>query len=80
MDDDDGYSGPAGWSELMVDLRQNNKSLGMVTIRQFLDNGYESGELPETMLIGDATVFWNKLPENVKTGVTAHIRIVSMGR
>jgi hypothetical protein len=76
--DDDEYTGPVGWPELMVDLRQNNKSLGMVTIRQFLDNGLESGELPETMLIGDATVLWNKLPENVKTGVTAHIRIVGM--
>jgi hypothetical protein len=69
-----------GWPELMIDLRQNNASLGMVTIRQFLNNGYESGELPETMLIADAVAYWNKLDEQVRTGVTAHIRVVCVGR
>lgn len=79
MDDDNEYVG-GGWTELMVDLRQNNKSLGLVTIREFLNNGYESGDLPETMLIGDAVKFWNALKEQVDTGVSAHIRPIAMGR
>lgn len=79
MDDDNEYTG-GGWSELMIDLRQNNKSLGLVTIREFLNNGYASGDLPETMLIAEATKYWNALPEQVETGVTAHIRIIAMGR
>lgn len=75
------YSVPGGWPELMVDLRQNDVSLVIVSIRQFLENGYDSGELPNgSMLIGDAVTHWNRVPDNVNTGVTAHIRLVCTGR
>ena len=65
-------NGPGGWPELMVDMRQNGESLGVVSIREFQN----SGEVPIGMLIADACQYWSELPENKKIGVTARVRVV----
>ena len=67
-------NGPGGWPELMVDMRQDGQSLGVVSIREFKN----SGEVPIGMLIADAIAYWNELPDNKKIGVTAHVRVVMM--
>jgi hypothetical protein len=74
-DKDDVLSkGPGGYPELRVCIRQNNEMLGDFSIREF----QASGEVPGGLLIGDAVKYWNELPQNKKSGVTAHTCVVMM--
>lgn len=65
-------TGLGGYPVLMVCIRQNNKSLGEFSIREFQN----SGEVPVGLLIVDAIKYWNELPQNKSTGVTAHVCVV----
>jgi hypothetical protein len=71
--DDEYLSLDAAPPRIVVEFIQNEKSLGVVEVKDF----HNSGEVPN-LILPEAIKHWNALPVNVSTGVRAAM-IIAFG-